>query len=105
MLIRSYTDSTGAEIFFHLRRLQLIKSTPKVYIDYGNIKSGCTGKDHEWIDHTWYKGYRVVDDTLDKVYKEIGGEGGGWITPGRGLTMSDKAWRVLQRGLKQAIRA
>lgn len=105
ILIRSYTN--GIDDFFHLRRLELVRGTPKLYRDYDpplDARCSVPCKSQKWTDHTFYKGYRVLDDTMEKIYKDIKGEGRYWTSPGRGMSMSDKSWRHLQRDLKKAMR-
>ena len=103
VLIRSYTN--GEDELIHFRRLELLMVNPDLYADYdADELDECNGKDHRWVDHTSYKGCVVLPDVLDKVYKELGGEGRAWKTPGRALELPDKAWRLLQRGLGRAKR-
>jgi hypothetical protein len=100
ILVRTY--SNGVDEFVHLRRLELLKVNSELYNDYnGDELDICNGKDHRWVDHTSYKGYRVLDDVLEQVYKSSGGQKKDWTEPGRDMSLPEKAWRALERGFKK----
>jgi hypothetical protein len=90
---------------FHVRRLELLKCDPKLYDNYDpesmHLCDG--GKDHQWMDQTYFEGMRVPMPVLDKIYKMIG-EKRSWSTPGRNLELPDEAWAALKRGKKKAMR-
>lgn len=101
ILIRTY--SNGTEEFIHLRRLELLKVNSDLYKAYCEDElDECHGNDHRWVDNTSYKGYRVLEDVLEQVYKLAKEYNKEWTEPGRGMSLPDKAWRALERGYKRA---
>ncbi|WWD21285.1 hypothetical protein CI109_105769 [Kwoniella shandongensis] len=127
VLVRSYTHPRTGEEMYHLRRLALLSIQPKLYepetyndnferlrlcsssssdskklggnkvVGKEKDKDKDKDVDHNWIDHTSYKGYPIPDDILRKVYKLRGDRNAEWKTPGRGMELPEEAWEVLRK--------
>jgi hypothetical protein len=84
---------------FHIRRLELCKVNVKIY--ERKTKGECEGKDHRWVESTWFDGYKVPEETLERVYK-LRGEKRDWVVGRRDAELPDKAWVALKTGRRKA---
>jgi hypothetical protein len=131
ILIRSYFDHVSGDEFFHTRRLRLEALRPgrwryegKVSLQslpvsvrlerlktplHSSLEGTCQGDGkcvaHYWENITNFRGHRVPEEVLKRVYMAMGGESGddiSWKMPGRDLEMPQASWAVLREWYDQS---